>query len=576
MNFEQLFGVEQGEVFGNSVPHSSRQAAVALAFLSKHLPSALISEQLAKSLCSETGASVVLVRMKPCDVRSSFGGGFDDNATVVDWASSDMVLQGQFRTCSLFRTEAGFHILTLSVRTGPTSPEWIASLLGPLKRHFQYVLVEAPADDAVAGLLLEFLKRSDQAYLFLEAASEDIANLDRVMQDIVASGPVNTNRFKPVLCLPEGVKGAAFETVVRSATAPVERFVHDSPRFSFLKEPIAQESLTGRFRADLRRLAREISGRLVGVALSSGAAKGFAHIGVIQVLEENGIEVDVVAGASIGAYIGALWTYGHDGTKLEALARELESRWGFWGLLDPVFPPRQGFLRGFALRKRLMRSIGDAHFADLARPLRVVAGNLATLDRTVFATGEVAPIVHASMAVPGICVPVMIDGEAYIDGGIVDPVPVDLLRDMGAARVIAVNTIPAPDRLRHGGARRNGQPAVERNTPLPGRVRKLFRKVLPLDKQLNYFAPGNLFEIVVRSVHGAQARLADASCRLADLVLHPDVSDDRWLDCRNPGRFITLGREVAERNLEQIKALVETKKINHETEFTPRALAAVA
>jgi len=576
MNFEQLFGAERGEVFGNSVPHWPRQAAVALAFLAKHLPTALISEQLAKSLCSETGASVVLVRMKPCDVRSSFGSGFDDNATVVDWASSDMVLQGQFRTCSLFRTEAGFHILTLSVRTGPTSPEWIASLLGPLKRHFQYVLVEAPADDAVAGLLLEFLKRSDQAYLFLEAASEDIANLDRVMQDIVASGPVNTNRFKPVLCLPEGVKGAAFETVVRSATAPVERFVHDSPRFSFLKEPIAQESLTGRFRADLRRLAREISGRLVGVALSSGAAKGFAHIGVIQVLEENGIEVDVVAGASIGAYIGALWTYGHDGTKLEALARELESRWGFWGLLDPVFPPRQGFLRGFALRKRLMRSIGDAHFADLARPLRVVAGNLATLDRTVFATGEVAPIVHASMAVPGICVPVMIDGEAYIDGGIVDPVPVDLLRDMGAARVIAVNTIPAPDRLRHGGARRNGQPPAERNTPLPGRVRKLFRKVLPLDKQLNYFAPGNLFEIVVRSVHGAQARLADASCRLADLVLHPDVSDDRWLDCRNPGRFITLGREVAERNLEQIKALVETKKINHETEFTPRALAAVA
>src|SRR2546425_10312914 len=97
----------------------------------------------------------------------------------------------------------------------------------------------------------------------------------------------------------------------------------------------------------------------------------------MQVLEENGIEGDVGPGASIGAYIGALWTYGHDGTKLEALARELESRWGFWGLLDPVFPPRQGFLRGFALRKGLMCSIGDAHFADLARPVRVGAGNRA-------------------------------------------------------------------------------------------------------------------------------------------------------------------------------------------------------
>src|SRR3989442_4838679 len=115
MNFEQLFGAEQGEVFGNSVPHWPRQAAVVLAFLSKHLPTALISEQLAKSLCAETGASVVLARMLPCDVRSSFGGGFDDNSTVVDWASSELDLQGQFRNCMLFRNEARLHLLSLSV-----------------------------------------------------------------------------------------------------------------------------------------------------------------------------------------------------------------------------------------------------------------------------------------------------------------------------------------------------------------------------------------------------------------------------------------------------------------------------
>src|SRR6185436_4510291 len=181
---------------------------------------------------------------------------------------------------------------------------------------------------------------------------------------------------------------------------------------------------------------REIGGRLLGRAWSSGAAKGFAHIGVIQVLEENGIEIDVVAGASIGAYIGALWTYGHDGKELERLALELKGRWGFWRLMDPVFPPRQGFLRGYALRKRLMRSIGTASFADLARPLRVVAGNLGSLDRMTFSIGQVATAVHASMAVPGICVPVPIDGESYIDGGIVDPVPVNILREAGIDRII--------------------------------------------------------------------------------------------------------------------------------------------
>src|SRR6185436_498128 len=101
------------------------------------------------------------------------------------------------------------------------------------------------------------------------------------------------------------------------------------------------------------------------------------------------------------------------------------------------------------VKERLMRSIGNARFGDLLRPIRVVAGNLATLERIIFSGGEVATAVHASIAVPGICVPVNIDGEACVDGGIVDPLPVDVLRDMGVARVIAVDAIPTPDRIRY-------------------------------------------------------------------------------------------------------------------------------
>ena len=92
-------------------------------------------------------------------------------------------------------------------------------------------------------------------------------------------------------------------------------------------------------------------------------------------MEENGIEVDVVAGASMGAYVGALWAHGCDGGELERLSRELERRWALWSLIDPAFPPRRGFLRGIAVKKRLMRTIGESSFADLARPLRVVAAN---------------------------------------------------------------------------------------------------------------------------------------------------------------------------------------------------------
>ncbi|HSU53880.1 MAG TPA: patatin-like phospholipase family protein, partial [Candidatus Dormibacteraeota bacterium] len=324
---------------------------------------------------------------------------------------------------------------------------------------------------------------------------------------------------------------------------PIHLFIRDCPE---LGRPAPAPSTA--LKRDVRFMARQVSGHLLGLALSSGAAKGFAHIGVIQVLEENGIEVDVAAGSSMGAYVGSLWAQGNDGQTLEKLARELEGRWTVWSLVDPIFPPRQGFLGGFAIKRRLMRTLGTARFADLQRPFRVVAANLETLERKVFSSGEVATAVHASIAVPGICVPVMIDGEAYVDGGIVAPLPVDVLREMGVTRVIAVDVIPTPDRIRQG-------LDAERAVAARAQRRGIFRRKNPINQQLNYFARGNLFEVLMRSIQGAQIRIAAASSREADLVLRPEIRDDRWLDFRTPGKFIQLGREVTELHLEEIKQL---------------------
>jgi predicted acylesterase/phospholipase RssA len=134
----------------------------------------------------------------------------------------------------------------------------------------------------------------------------------------------------------------------------------------------------------------------------------------------------------------------------------------------------------------------------------------------------------------------------------VDPLPVDVLRDMGVSRVIAVDVIPTPDRISYG-LQAEEELARHQEAWRP----KWFRKAFALDQQLNYFARGNVFEILMRSIYGAQIRLAEASGREADLVLRPDICDNRWLDFRMPGKFIALGREAAERHLDEIKALVK-------------------
>jgi predicted acylesterase/phospholipase RssA len=145
----------------------------------------------------------------------------------------------------------------------------------------------------------------------------------------------------------------------------------------------------------------------------------------------------------------------------------------------------------------------------------------------------------------------------------------ELLREMGVSHVIAVDVIPTPDRMRTAVA---AETELARQKPR----RRWFRKGLHVNEQLNYFARGNLFEILVRSVHGAQMRLAEASCRLADLVLRPEVCDDRWMDCANPGRFIALGREAAEKHLAEIKRLVAKKETLDENEPITASVARAA
>jgi NTE family protein len=483
----------------------------------------------------------------------------------------EFFLNGEFHMpAQVNKTIGGFHSVTLGVKNAePPSPAGIASLVSHLSRHFRHVVIESVASRHPVPWLIDLLLQSDMGYLFVTPTAEAVSHLDATIKAVRAQSQNERVQLKPIGCVPVGSPMHGFDSLAPSMPLPLHLFLRDCSATDFLTQP-TQCCLTTRFSADIRRLAREIGGRLVGLALSSGAAKGFAHIGVIQVLEENGIDVDVVAGASMGAYVGSIWAYGCDGAELERLAREMEERRALWSLIDPVFPPRQGFLRGFALKKRLMRSIGNVRFSELARPLRVVAGNLATLERVVFSSGEVAEAVHASVAVPGICVPITIGGETYIDGGIVDPLPVDVLREMGVSRVIAVDVIPTPDRIRYGMQLEHEVAQSNRRS-----LRRFFRKALPINQQLNYFAPGNLFEILMRSIQGAQIRVAEASCQMADLVLRPDICGDRWGDCAKPARFIALGREVALRHLAEIKALVARKEVNHEREFAPEPVAAI-
>jgi NTE family protein len=515
---------------------------VTLASLSDRIPDCFISETFSHSLRAETGCTVLLVHLEPASVRNS----------LQDWGKLQPQVNGEFALGRLMdQTEAGLGILRLQVSGAPEEANWLRSLVSHCAQHFHYLLLHVSVDVPLP-FLMECVAQADRAFLFLQPTTEDLYHRDLLFRELHAHPDGDKFNLRTIICREK--REEHFNQLLKLMGDAVHGFVHGCPT------PAAAAGLRHwpdrDFNAGIRRLAREVGHRRVGLALSSGGARGLAHIGVIQVLEENGIEVDMVAGCSMGSYIGAVWAFGHDGVAMERLSREVEHRWGLFELIDPFILPRQGFLRGEKVKRRLKCSIGDVHFSELVRPLRVVATDLATLGRIVFSSGEVAEAVHASSAIPGACVPVNIDGELYIDGGIADPLPVDVLEEMGIERIIAVNTIPTPAYLR---ARQ--QLERERAQRLGRRANKL--KLL-VNRYLNYFAPGNILDTILRSFNGAQMRVAEYSCLSADLVLRPLSFDGRWHDFRRPGKYIAIGRREAEEHLDAIKALVNRKEPIHE------------
>jgi NTE family protein len=180
----------------------------------------------------------------------------------------------------------------------------------------------------------------------------------------------------------------------------------------------------------------------LGLALGGGAARGFAHVGVIQVLEQNGIRPDLVVGTSAGSMVAAMYASGKTAAELEATALSMEeATLTDWSL--PIMG--RGMLRGEALTRYVRQAVGGKLLENMSIPLGVLATDLATGQGVLFRRGDAAQAVRASSAVPGVFAPVNITGRDYVDGGLVAPVPVRYARDMGAEVVLAVDISSAPE-----------------------------------------------------------------------------------------------------------------------------------
>jgi len=182
----------------------------------------------------------------------------------------------------------------------------------------------------------------------------------------------------------------------------------------------------------------------IGLALGGGAARGFAHIGVIKALEAQGIVPDIVVGTSAGSVVGAMYAAGYNGFQLQKMALEMdEASISDWAI--PFFSKAPGVLKGEALQSYVNKTVKNQPIEKLRIPFGAVATDLKTGQPILFRRGNTGMAVRASSAVPSVFQPVSIGGRSYVDGGLVAPVPVRFAREMGAEFIIAVNISSATE-----------------------------------------------------------------------------------------------------------------------------------
>ena len=178
----------------------------------------------------------------------------------------------------------------------------------------------------------------------------------------------------------------------------------------------------------------------VAVVLGAGAVKGFAHVGVLKVLESQHIPVHMVVGTSVGSLVGSLYAYGYDAYTLQTLALTMERD----ELIDLTIPDN-GFVKGEKLENYINRMVRNTPIEKFRIPFHAVATNIQTGEEMVFGTGNAGMAVRASCSIPGVFKPAKISGKTYVDGGLVNPVATDVARRYGADVVIAVDISASRD-----------------------------------------------------------------------------------------------------------------------------------
>jgi len=499
---------------------------------------------LALSLSQETHKSVVVLDIVPQDKIHSLPHKLEVQG---DYQILDLTRHMDMRgIIENFLSKDKFNIDLLCLSYKPEDDSCIKKLvniLSLLVNDYHYIILDLPS--YMDRHIFEMLNQSDLIQLLTSPEPIDLAKTRNLIERLKTEFHFQESKIKVII--------NEYKFSKLTSEQSIDLLKHDVsatlPKIEFsASDRLVLDTPTSEYARVVRRISRAVGDRLVGLALGVGVAYGFCHIGVLKVIEEEKIPIDVISGSSTGALIASLWATGRSSQEILQIAKEFKEPKYIWSIVDLTFP-WLGFIKGNKLHSFLKRYLGNKTFHDVRLPLKIVASDLRKKESRVLDNGLLVDALMASCAMPGIFTPFKSKEEILLDGGVINPLPTEALFKMGLRKIIAVNVTPSrEDILRQYEKIKEGIDLTEKTAPK--------KKWFSLKQYFRDKFKTNILDIIFGSIEIMQSELAQKEAQLADVVLHPDTSGLYWLELHRAAEFVKRGEEEARRNLGKIWQVV--------------------
>ena len=417
-------------------------------------------------------------------------------------------------------------------------------LLSQLVNDYHYIILDLPS--SMDPVIFSILNQSDLIQLLTSPDPDDLSGTRRLAERLRSEFNFNPDKIK-IIINENKLSPLTHEEQAKILSREVFATL---PKINFeAGGKLILDDTDSEYSKAVRRIARALGDTLVGLVLGVGVGYGFCHIGVLKVIEQEKIPIDVIAASSMGAVIAALWATGKSSDEILEITSEFSQPKNIWNLVDFTFP-RFGFLKGNKLRDFLKKHFGNKTFYDVKLPLKIIASDLRRKESRVLDKGPLVEAIMASCAMPGIFTPFKFKNDLLVDGGIIHPLPTEPLIKMGVKKIIAVNVTPSREDI----LRQYAKIKEEITVTLPQNLKK--RKWFNLKENFKNAFKTNIVELIFSSVEILQSEVALKEAQLADVVLHPDTSGMYWLELHRSREFAKRGEDEARRNLDKIMRVV--------------------